>query len=90
LYIRTTRKAGGLTCRMLTELVEDLVHLEDGGQGLNQNGGLDAATWHAQGILSTLKNGIPHGSLSAVLHLGEVEAASKKTTSSIECMCYND
>lgn len=71
---------------MLAELVEDLVHLEDGGQSLNQNGGLDAATWHTQGILSTLKNGVPNGSLSAVLHLGEVEAASWKTTTSRECM----
>lgn len=58
---------------MLLELEKDLVHLERSGDGLNQDGASDRASWYAQGILGKLEYVIPKTSLEVVLHLGQVE-----------------
>ena len=47
------------TCRVLLQLVEDLVHLEDCGKCLDEHRRLDAPTGYTREILSPLEHRIP-------------------------------
>ncbi len=61
---------------MLTELVEDLLHLEGGGVGLHQAGGPDGAARDAQEVLGQVEGVVPEPCLEVVLHLRQVEVGA--------------
>ena len=58
---------------VLAQLVEDLVHLEGGGQRLDEHGGLDRAPGNAQGFLRAHEHVVPQARLEVALHLRKVE-----------------
>ena len=59
--------------RVITQLIQNLVHLEDCRESLNQNCGFDAATRNTEGFLSCYKDTVPQSCLSRMLHFGEVK-----------------
>ena len=60
-------------CRVLAQLVEDLVHLERGEDRLDQDGRLDRPARHAEPVLRPLEHVVPETRLEMRLQLGEVE-----------------
>lgn len=64
-----TVKTGGV----LSELVDDLVHLEGSENRLDKNGSSDGSSGHADPVLRELENVVPQTGLEVRLHLGEVE-----------------
>ena len=65
---------------VVAQLVEDLLHLERGGDGLDQHGGADGALRDAQGVLGHHEDAVPQPCLEVVLGLGEVEVWSAAAT----------
>ena len=63
--------------RVLLELVEDLLHLERGGKGLDQDGSSDRSLRQAELASREAEDVVPQSSLEVVLHLGEVEVRAK-------------
>ena len=61
-------QAGGV----VAQLVEDLVHLERGRDGLDQDGGADGALVEAQEVLGEDEHLVPEAGLEVALHLGQV------------------
>ena len=57
------------TCRMLLELVQNLIHLEGGGNRLDEHGRLDRAARDRQLILCPAENIVPQPGLQVRLHL---------------------
>jgi hypothetical protein len=55
---------------MISQLVEDLVHLERRRQGLDEDGGLDRAPLDAERILGEAEHIVPEPSLEMGFHLG--------------------
>ncbi len=58
---------------VLTQLVEDLLHLEGGGDRLDQDGGPDGAARYAEQLLGPDEDVVPQSGLVAVLQLGQIE-----------------
>ena len=58
---------------MVAQLVEDLVHLERGGQGLDQHRDLDGPIGDAQRGLGEDEHLVPEPGLQMALHLRQVE-----------------
>ena len=69
---------------MVTELVDDLVHLESGEDGLDQHGTADGATGHADVVLGKVEDIVPETSLEMRLHLGEVEVGAEAALDGLE------
>ena len=63
--------------RVLLELVEDLLHLERGGKGLDQDGSSDRSLRQAELASREAEDVVPQSSLEVVLHLGEVEVGAR-------------
>ena len=61
-------QAGGV----VAEFVEDLVHLERGRDGLDQDGGADGALRDAEVVLGEDEDLVPEPGLEVALHLGQV------------------
>lgn len=61
---------------MLSQLEENLLHLEGSRDGLNQDSRTDCSLRHSGIVLRKDKDVIPEASLEIVLHLGEVEVWS--------------
>src|SRR5690349_20883741 len=61
------------TGRMISDLVEDLVHLECGKNCLNKKSGLDSATRYTEPLLSVDKYIIPESRFQMALYLRQVE-----------------
>ena len=61
-------QAGGV----VAQLVEDLVHLERGRDGLDQHGGADGAVRDAEVVLGEDEDVVPEPGLEVALHLGQV------------------
>ena len=62
---------------MLTQLIENLVHLKRGNDGLDQNGSFHAALRHANGVLGRHEHLIPEPRFEMALQLGQVEVRTK-------------
>lgn len=62
---------------VVTELVDDLVHLKRSENGLNQDGSSDGATRDGDVVLGQVEGVVPQTSLEVALHLGQVEVRSK-------------
>ena len=58
---------------MLAEFVEDLVHLEGGGDRLDQHRGADAAPRDAQFVLGHEEDIVPQAGFQMAFQLGKVE-----------------
>jgi hypothetical protein len=58
---------------VLAQLVQDLVHLEGGQDGLDQHGGLDRALRQAQLVLRHHEDVVPQARLEVRFHLRQVE-----------------
>jgi hypothetical protein len=58
---------------VVAQLIQDLVHLESGGQRLDQDGGLDGAPLQADAVLGVAEDVVPQPRLEVGLHLGQVE-----------------
>ena len=69
----TAVEAGGV----LAELVDDLVHLEGGEDGLDQDGTTDGAAGNAAVVLGEVEGVVPETGLEVRLHLGEVEVGAE-------------
>jgi len=61
------------TARVLSQLKQNLLHLEGGGESLDQHGSTDSPLGHADVALGEGEDVIPEASLQVVLHLGEVK-----------------
>ena len=59
--------------RVVAQLVQDLVHLERRGHGLDQDRGADRAAVHAEPLLRQLEGRIPQPRLAVTLELGQVQ-----------------
>src|SRR4030095_3831160 len=58
---------------VLAKLPKNLVHLEHGQDGFNENGRLDRATLNSQEILGFAEDLVPQARFEMVLQLGEIE-----------------
>ena len=56
-----------------SQLVQDLVHLERGQDGLDQYGGLDRSSRDAKGVLRADENIVPEPGLEMALQLRQIE-----------------
>ena len=59
--------------RMLSQLKQNLLHLEGSGESLDQHGSTDSPLRHPNVTLGEGENIVPETSLQVVLHLGEVK-----------------
>ena len=59
--------------RVVSEFVDDLVHLERREDGLDEHRGADAALRHTQAALRKHEHVVPQARLAVGLHLREVE-----------------
>jgi hypothetical protein len=66
--------------RMLAQLVEDLVHLEDGEDRLDQARRLDRAARDAQHVLRVAEDLVPEASLEVALHLRQIEEGAVRAS----------
>jgi hypothetical protein len=66
-------EAGGV----VPQLVEDLVHLEGGGDGLDQDSGLDRPPQEPEVLLGCEEDVVPQPRFEVALQLGEVEVRSR-------------
>lgn len=64
---------------MISKLVDDLLHLEGGGEGLDQNSGSNSSRSELDVSLSEVEDVVPEPSLEIVLHLGKVEVRSSSS-----------
>ena len=71
----STIKSGGV----VSEFEDDLVHLERGEDGLDEDCASDAASWDGNEILGEVKNVVPKTGLKVRLHLWEVEVGAVST-----------
>src|SRR5439155_7558940 len=60
-------------CRVVAQLVKDLVHLECGQDCLDEDRGPNRAPRHAQLVLRQVENVVPEASLQVALQLGQIE-----------------
>ena len=58
---------------VVAQLVDDLVHLKGGQDGLDQHGAADGAARHADVVLGQVEDVVPEAGLEVALHLGEVK-----------------
>jgi hypothetical protein len=65
----STVEAGGV----IPQFIDDLIHLEGGGDGFNQYGSSDGAAGHANVILGQVEDVIPQPGLEMGFHLWEIE-----------------
>src|SRR5262249_34950115 len=65
--------AGVQRRRMLAQLPEDLVHLEGGENGLDEDGGLDRAAVEPERVLGERERARPEPCLEVALELGQIE-----------------
>lgn len=65
------------TGAVVTQFVDDLVHLEGGGDGLDQDGTTDGAAGHADVVLGQVEGIVPQTGLEVRLHLGQVEVGAE-------------
>ena len=61
------------TARMLSQLEQDLFHLEGSGKGLDQDCSTDGSLRNADVVLGEGEDIVPEASLLVVLHLREIE-----------------
>jgi hypothetical protein len=61
------------TARVLSQLEQDLFHLEGSGKGLDQDSSTDGSLRNADVALGEGKDVVPEASLLVVFHLGEIE-----------------
>ena len=61
------------TTRVLSQLEQNFLHLEGGGEGLDQHGSTDGSLGNTDVALGESKDVVPETSLLIVFHLGEVE-----------------
>src|SRR4029450_13948346 len=59
--------------RVVAQLVQDLVHLEGGGDGLDQHRGLDGAPRYTEPVGGQLEGVVPQSRLEVALQLGQVQ-----------------
>ena len=72
--LRTGAKEDVLTQRhVIAQFADDLVHLEGGGQGLDQYRGLDGAKWQAETALSQHEDTVPQPRFQMAFHLRQIE-----------------
>lgn len=69
---------------MLAQLVDDLVHLEGGQDGLDQHGAADGAAGHADVVLGQVEHVVPQAGLEVRLHLGQVEVGAEAALDRLE------
>ena len=65
--------------RVVTELVDDLVHLEGSCDSLNQNSCANGTSSHANVVLGEVEGIIPKPGLEVGFHLREVEVWAKSS-----------
>lgn len=65
--------------RVVSELEDDLIHLESGENGLDEDCTSDSASWDGNEILGEVENVVPETGLEVRLHLGEVEVWAVST-----------
>ena len=65
--------------RVVAQLVDDLVHLEGGEDGLDQHGAADGASRDGQYVLGQVEDVVPQARLQMGLHLGQVEVGAEAT-----------
>ena len=65
--------------RVVAQLVDDLVHLEGGEDGLDQHGAADGASRDGQYVLGQVEDIVPQARLQMGLHLGQVEVGAEAT-----------
>jgi hypothetical protein len=58
---------------MFTKLVNNLVHLERGGDRLDENGSTNTSSRNSDQVLRHTEDVVPKTSFEVVLHLGEAE-----------------
>mmetsp|Transcript_2771 Transcript_2771/g.6725 ORF Transcript_2771/g.6725 Transcript_2771/m.6725 type:complete len:287 (+) Transcript_2771:842-1702(+) len=58
---------------MITQLIQDFVHLKRSKNGLNQHGGTNGSMWNSQRVLRICEHVVPQACLEVALHLREVE-----------------
>lgn len=63
-----------------------LVHLEGGGDGLNQDGAPDGAALHANVVLGQVEDVVPQACLEMRLHLGQVEVRPRAALDQLMCV----
>ena len=68
------------TGAVVTQFVDDLVHLKSSSDGLNQHGTPDSTPGHANVVLRQVEHVVPQTSLEVRLHLGQVEVRTKATS----------
>ena len=68
--------AGVQPGRVLAQLVEDLLHLEGGEDGLDQHRGADGAARDAERVLRGAEDVVPEPRLEVALELGQVEVGA--------------
>lgn len=78
----STVQAGGV----VAELVDDLVHLKSGKDGLDQDRTSDCATGNGNEILSEVEDVVPETSLEVRFHLGEVEVWASSSLDELLCI----
>ena len=57
-------------CGVVLQLVENLVHLKGGEDGLDQHGRADRAAWNPQLVLREVEHVVPEACLEMALQLG--------------------
>ena len=62
---------------VLAELKQDLLHLERGGERLDQHGSADGSVLHADVRLREVEDIVPEPRFLVVLHFGEVEVRAR-------------
>lgn len=72
------------TGRVIPELIDDLVHLEGGSDGLDEDGGTDGTAGHADVVLSQVDGVVPEAGFEMGLHLGEVEVRTETPLHGLE------
>ncbi len=69
--------AGVETADVVPQLVEDLVHLERGGDGLDEHGRTDRPSVQPESVLGGAHDVVPQPSLVVALQLGQVEVGPR-------------
>ena len=76
-------QAGGV----LAQLVEDLLHLEGGRDGLDQHGGAHGAGIDAERRLGVAEHVVPEPGFEVALHLGQVEVRTAAALDQLPARC---
>ena len=77
------------TGRVLAQLVEDLVHLERGGDRLDQHGRADRAAGEARALLRRDEDVVPQPCLEVALELRQVEVGAGAPRRTSSCALWN-